>query len=162
MTTTNRIMTALMAFFDGSEWSYDKHEEKPILKLGFSGNNGRWTCFAQVRELDEQFVFYSICPLSVPAPKRPVIAELLTRANYGLIIGNFEMDMDDGEIRYKSSLDLEGGELSSEMIKNAVYASVITLDRYLPAISAVLDGNASAKQAIDEIEDDDGDDMSKS
>ena len=26
-------------------------------------------------------------------------AEFLTRANYGLVFGNFEMDMHDGEIR---------------------------------------------------------------
>lgn len=30
-------------------------------------------------------------------------AEFLTRANYGLVFGNFEMDMHDGEIRYKPS-----------------------------------------------------------
>ena len=161
MTMTHRIMTALMAFFDEEKWSYTQHEDRPILKLGFTGKNGNWTCFAQVREADEQFVFYSICPLSVPERKRLAVAEFLTRANYGLIIGNFEMDLDDGEIRYKSSLDAESSELSTGMIKNAVYASVLMMDKYLPGIVTVLGGNTTPKAAIDEIEADDRPDMSK-
>ena len=32
--------------------------------------------------------------------KRQDIAEYLTRANYGMVMGNFEMDYSDGEIRY--------------------------------------------------------------
>ena len=162
MTTTHRITQALMTFFDEEDWSYTQLEDRPILKLGFTGKNGSWNCFAQVRELDDQFVFYSICPLTVPERKRLAIAELLTRANYGLIIGNFEMDLEDGEVRYKSSVDAESGELTSDMIKNAVYASVLMMDKYLPGILAVLGGSTAPKQAIDEIEADDRPDMTKS
>jgi len=43
--------------------------------------------------------------------------KFLTRANYGMMIGNFEMDFTDGEIRYKTSIDVEGDKLSSALIK---------------------------------------------
>jgi hypothetical protein len=148
----DRILTALMAFFDEEEWSYDQVPDKPVLKLGFTGKNGNWTCYAQVRELDEQFVFYSLCPLSIPERKRAAVSEFLTRANYGLVIGNFEMDLDDGEIRYKSSLDAESGELTLGMIKNAVYANVLMMDKYLPGILSILGGNVEPRKAIDDIE----------
>ena len=46
-----------------------------------------------------------------PEEMRVPMAEFLTRANYGLRIGNFEMDFEDGEVRYKSSVDFEGIEL---------------------------------------------------
>jgi len=35
------------------------------------------------------------------------VNEFLTRANYGLNIGNFEMDFQDGEIRFKTAIDVE-------------------------------------------------------
>lgn len=160
--TTSRIMSALMAFFDEEEWSYARVPDRPILKLGYTGKTGNWTCYAQVRELDEQVLFYSICPLTVGPAKRLAVAEYLTRANYGLIIGNFEMDLDDGEIRYKTSLDAENSELTSGMIRNAVYASVLMMDKYLPGILSILGGNVPPKQAIDEIEAEDRADISKS
>jgi hypothetical protein len=31
-----------------------------------------------------------------------------------MIIGNFEMDFEDGEIRYKTSIDVEDDSLSSD------------------------------------------------
>jgi hypothetical protein len=158
----DRIMTTLMAFFDQEDWSYVQVADRPILKLGFTGKNGNWTCYAQVRELDEQFVFYSICPLNVPERKRPAVMEFLTRANYGLVIGNFEMDLDDGEIRYKASLDAESCELSLGMVKNAVYANVLMMDKYLPGILSILGGNVPPAEAIDEIEAEDRRDLSRS
>ena len=38
----DRILTALMAFFDQEEWSYERLPDKPILKLRFAGQNGNW------------------------------------------------------------------------------------------------------------------------
>ena len=162
MTTASRLLSALRDFFDEEEWSYTPLTERPVLKLGYAGKTGNWTCYAQVRELDEQVLFYSICPLSVAPAKRPAVAEFLTRANYGLVIGNFEMDLEDGEIRYKTSLDAESAELTSGMIRNAVYANVLMMDKYLPGILSILGGNVPPKQAIDEIEAEDRPDLSKS
>ena len=60
------------------------------------------------------------------------IAELLTRANYGIRIGNFERDYSDGEIRDKSSLDFECQSLTPTLIRNSIYPAVQTMDYYLP------------------------------
>jgi hypothetical protein len=49
------------------------------------------------------------------------VAEFLTRANSGMVIGNFELDFADGEIRYKTSIDVEGDKLSYAIIKRLVY-----------------------------------------
>lgn len=162
ISTASRLLSALRAFFDEEEWAYTTLAERPVLKLGYAGKTGNWTCYAQVRELDEQVLFYSICPLTVGPAKRLAIAEFLTRANYGLVIGNFEMDLEDGEIRYKTSLDAESTELTSDMIRNAVYANVLMMDKYLPGVLSILGGNVPPKQAIDEVEAEDRPDLSKS
>ena len=57
--------------------------------------------------------------------------KFLIRANYGMMIGNFEMDFTDGEIHYKTSIDVEGDKLSSALIKRLVYANVMMMDEYL-------------------------------
>ena len=74
--------------------------------------------------------------------------KFLTRANYGMMIGNFEMDFTDGEIRYKTSIDVEGDKLSSALIKRLVYANVMMMDEYLPGIVSVTEGDMEPKDAI--------------
>jgi hypothetical protein len=80
-----------------------------------------------------------------------VIAEFLTRANYGMTIGNFELDYTDGEIRYKTSIDVTNAQLSSALIKTLVYTNVAMMDEYLPGIQVVLAG-ATPIAAIQAIE----------
>jgi hypothetical protein len=130
--------------------------------MGFSGENGHWPCYAQARDAQQQIVVYSICPLRVSEEKRPTMAEFITRANYGLVIGNFEMDYEDGELRYKTSLDFEDAEVTTELLRHIVYANVTTLDRYLPGILAVLAGGQTPEAAVLAIDEAKEPDLSKS
>ncbi|RLC80351.1 MAG: hypothetical protein DRJ03_21855 [Chloroflexi bacterium] len=147
-----QILETVLKFFSDDEWPFSRLGERPILRTGFAGDNGEWTCYAQVQEEQERFIFYSVCPVKAPEEKRPAMAEFLTRVNYGLVIGNFEMDFSDGEIRSKTSADFEGDRASVAVIKNLVYANVLTMDLYLPGIMSVLYGDVSPAQAITQVE----------
>lgn len=148
----NQIFNAMVEFFEEDNWAFTWLDGRPVLRIGFSGRNGKWTCYAQAREAQEQFVFYSVCPLNAPQDKRQAVAEFITRANYGMIIGNFELDFDDGEIRYKTSIDVEGAALLPSLVKQVVYPNVIIMDRYLPGLMAVIYGGSSPVEAIGKIE----------
>ncbi len=156
-TTTNHskhqsIVSAITNFFESDEWQFVKIPEAPILRLLFSGENGQWTCYAKAREQQKQFAFYSVCPVNVPENKHQPITEFITRANSGMIIGNFEFDFTTGEIRYKTSIDVEGDNLSFALIKQMVYANVMMMDEYLSGIMAVIEGEVEVKEAISLIE----------
>jgi hypothetical protein len=109
-------------------------------------------CYAIVRVDLEEFLFYAVAPVKVPEDVRIAVAEYVTRANYGLRIGNFELDYSDGEVRYKSSIDFEGQTLTSELIRNAIYPAVHTMDRYLSGLLRVSFGGATPLEAIEEVE----------
>lgn len=147
-----RAFITLGEFLQEDEWHPTQLEGKYIYRMVFAGRNGRTICYAQIRDDYEQFMFYVMCPIKVPEAMRPAIAEFITRANYGLRIGNFEMDHSDGEVRYKSSLDFKGTLLNSPLIENTIYAAVQTMDRYLPGIMRVVYGGLDPEAAIEEIE----------
>jgi hypothetical protein len=147
-----RAFQAVGEFMQEDGWHPQVLDDNFVYRSYFVGHNGEVTCFAQVRADLEQFVFYVVMPVRVPAEMRPSVAEYITRANYGLRIGNFEMDFDDGEVRYKSSIDFEGVELSTGLIRNTIYPAVQTMDRYLPGVLSVVFGGKSAEEAIGEIE----------
>ncbi len=146
------ILDIITQFFKEDEWPFTPLEGKPILRTAFSGKNGNWNCFAQAREEQYRFVFYSVCAVNTPENRRSAMAEFLTRANYGMIIGNFELDFNDGEVRYKTSIDVEGDELTTALIKQMVYANVLTFDKYLPGIMKVMYTEIDAAVAVNEIE----------
>jgi hypothetical protein len=150
--TTHPIFDALVGFFDSENWATTRLADETILQMAFQGRSHQWMCFAQAREDLGQIVFYSVAPVVIPPEKRLAVAEFITRANYGLIIGNFEMDFQDGEFRYKTSLDLEGVVPVPALFAPLVYANVATMDRYLPGLMAVLYGSAAPAGAIDQVE----------
>jgi len=120
--------------------------------MGFAGDHGSYHCVAEILVEIQQFLFYVIHPVRVPAERRLAVAEAITRANYGMRIGNFELDFSDGEVRYKSSLDFDDEILTPPLIRNAIYAAVETMDRYARAIVAVGRGEKTAADAIAEVE----------
>ncbi len=146
------ILDVALEFFESDGWPFTRLEGQPTLSMGFRGERGQWTCYAEVREEYQQFVFYSVCPVNAPEEKRPAAAEFLTRANYGLIVGNFEMDWDDGEIRYKTSIDVAGDHLSPALVRQLVYANVLMMDVYLPGIMLVLFGDIPPADVIEQVE----------
>jgi hypothetical protein len=142
----------LSQFLGEDGWYPQRLDDKYIFRMGFSGKNGNLTCFAQIRVDLEQLIIYAVAPVKVPEETRVAVAEYITRANYGLRIGNMEMDFSDGEIRYKSSLDFEGETLTPQFIKMAIYPAVQTLDHYLPGLMAVIYGGKSPAEAVAQVE----------
>ena len=148
-----RAFEAVGKFMEDDGWHPQVIDDNNVYRAYFVGHNGEVTCFAQVRVDLEQFIFYVVMPVRAPANMRLAVAEYITRANYGLRIGNFEMDFEDGEVRYKSSLDFEGVGLTPGLIRNTIYPAVQTMDRYLPGVLSVVFGGKSAEEAIAAVED---------
>ncbi len=145
------LIESVVNYFQEDEWPIELVNGN-VVRTAFKGENGQWACHGWVREQEEQFVFYSLCPLNVPDNRYAEVSEFITRANYGMVIGNFEMDYSDGEVRYKTSIDVEGSELTNTLCRQIVITNVMLMDRYLPGIMAVITGAQTPAQAIAQIE----------
>ena len=58
------------------------------------------------------------------------MAEYLHRANYGLRVGNFELDYDDGEIRYKTYIDADFTEITDKTIMMSIFIPGDMFNKY--------------------------------
>lgn len=150
--SSDPIFEILVEFFRQDNWDFVQTEGETVLRTIFQGDNGQWSCYAWALEEKRRIAFYSICPVHVSENYRHKLAELITRCNYCLLMGNFEMDFLDGEIRFKTSIDVNGDRLTFALLRQLIYTNVLTMDRYLPAIMSVIYGNASPEQAIAQIE----------
>lgn len=146
------IYRAMLTFFSDDDWTFTKLKGESTLQLAFQGEHGQWNCYAVARDEQAQFLFYSVHPTPVPEQHRLAIAEYLTRANYGLVQGNFEFDFSSGKIQYKTGLDVTHLSINPKVLQQLVYTNVAIMDHYLPGILAVAEQGMDPKAAIQEIE----------
>jgi hypothetical protein len=143
-------------FFVQNNWLLHPIPQQTIFSMNFQGQHGTFECYAETIEPKKQFVFYSICPVKISEAKRSTIAEWVTRTNWHLVMGNFDLNFDQGSLRYRSSIELESDRFNaalSELIKRVAYTNVIMMDKHLPAIMAIVQENLTAIEAMNLVQD---------
>ncbi len=145
------LFSVVMSFFEEDNWEYQRSNDE-VLLMQFRAEHALLRCVAQVEPTQEVFLFYSMLGVYVPEPKREKVALFLTRANYGMRVGNFEMDLEDGEVRFKTSLVASGAEATSEMVRRIVYYNLAMMDKYYAGMMRVVFADITPEEAIHEIE----------
>ncbi|MDC0748862.1 tetratricopeptide repeat protein [Polyangium mundeleinium] len=112
-------------------------------------NQGIVESFAvRLSEELERVVVYVIFEPKAKKELRTELAEFVTRANFGMGDGNFEMDFDDGSVRFKIALDYTEEPLSPLLVRNMIFDAMDTTEVYADAIARVIAGKAKAKTAV--------------
>lgn len=147
-----RIYDVVESFLQLDGWPCKQLEGQEVVMTSFKGKKGEFNCFVQAREAQEHLIVYSVLPVLAPEDRRDEIASFIIRANYGMPIGNFELDYADGEVRYKTSADLEDVDEFQLLLRNLMYANILSMDKYFPGLMRVIYGGISGAEAIAEIE----------
>lgn len=152
---STEIADAISKFLAEDDW-----------RFSFDGQKGRFnfsvSIAAAIKKIiydilvhEDSFTVYAASPIGPDEKDREQMTtamEFICRANYGLRNGNFELDLNDGEIRYKSFVDCEGALPSREIVKNSIYVPAAMFKRYSEGITSILYKNATAKEAIEKCE----------
>jgi len=99
----------------------------------------------------EVFVFYLNFGVAAAADRRDETARFLTLANSNLMVGNFEIDFEDGLVRFRSSVSFEEMELSDILIRNAILSAMNAVERFAEGVIDVMARGKSAEQAFSEL-----------
>ncbi len=133
------IAAAVAAYLAARDWPSEVHDDGTAVLAGV-GDAGEWPVVFTPLEDAEQLLVHSVIPDAVSPDRLDAAARYLTRANFGLVLGNFELDLDGGEVRYKTSIDVEDDAISDALIDHLVAASISVTDQYLPGLRAVIGG----------------------
>jgi len=92
-------------------------------------------------------------PLIVPEDRRPAMAEAVTRANYGMWLGNFDLGMSDGRLGFRIAIPVADGTLTLEQFRYLIGIALSTVDRYHRAFCRlVYADDLSPAEVIAEVE----------
>lgn len=87
----------------------------------------------------------------VPEPRRNALAEAITRANWGFGMGSFDLDFDEGTLRFRTAIDVEGGALVPKMLDNMIGTSLYAMERFHEAFMRVAWGGVEAREAVAQV-----------
>ena len=144
----NDLFQQVKHALDEMGWSFGESAEGLCLRTGSSEANGFHTCFLRV---DKEFPIISIqsrFQCRVPEEKRAVMLEFANRANCNVWLGHFEVDLSDGEVRFRTVVNLADGVLTTGMLGAMLYANVYTVDRYLTGAMGILWNDLDPEDAI--------------
>ncbi len=125
--TLEETCDAVRDFLDENELRYEYHADRQCLTMGFSLDCKLKSLNMFIQFRDDGFLLYGICPINADPNNLGEVLKYTSMINYGLVPGNFEVDIRDGEIRSKTwTRTLEAKELDGETI-NACLALTFTL-----------------------------------
>jgi hypothetical protein len=106
-------------------WKPEETDYEGVLRVDFSGDNiPIIEALADVRLDYERFLYYLNFRDRAPAKQRQEVMEFVTRGNFDLVTGNFEFNLDDGTVRFKSSVDFTNEELTETLIRNVIRSAM--------------------------------------
>ena len=146
------IRSFLRTHFEAEDLERDGEDDMISFRLEDEGGN-EWGCLALADEQSEQAIFYSVVLEPTPPEHRLEVMKFVTLANYGMQVGNFELDLEDGEVRFKTSIDVEKVDLTEGLLNNMVELNILMMGLYFDGLIAVMRGGMSAEEAIAEVED---------
>jgi len=94
----------------GVDYSLRNHNK--AIDFEVEAPEGKWSCMLYLYGRSG-IAFYSIVPFIVPTTWRTEMALYLMWLNNERVFGNFELDMETGEIRFKTYIDCESNHLES-------------------------------------------------
>ena len=100
---------------------------------------------------EDNFATLTTLPLAADENHRLAMAEFLTRINWGMRNGNFEMSMDTGEIRYKTYVHTGAQPLDMAAARLATLLPFLMIDRFGDALLEVLFGFKSPREAFESL-----------
>ena len=152
---SEEIVDVIRGFLVDDDWKFDFDEERGIFRfgVGIESKIKHLRYFISVKE--DAYIVYAISPIEADSDDSGVMKELadfICRANYGLRNGNFELDMTDGELRYKTFVDCDGITPSEEIVKGSIIIPSVMFDRYAPGMLDIMFKGAKAEDAIAKCE----------
>lgn len=128
----NGIEKAVKTYLDSQNWHYKHDEEERSFTLGMRlENDDVDSCQIVLTARDEEDLSCKfVYEFKIPEKKRPIISEYITRVNYGMFLGGFQMDLRDGEIFYKTAGVFSDSVPMNDEVRRLIQVGIRMAEKY--------------------------------
>ena len=131
MTYNLQNYNAVKTFLDQHDLKYRANEEEGTIRLGINipgkvRNVKVYIDFAY----EDCYIVVCFLPNNAPEQCYSEILRFINYINFGAKFGSFELDEEDGEIRFRMTVDCEDITPSSKMIEKSIFIPATMLKNY--------------------------------
>lgn len=145
-------MKDIELFFKKNDWNYEKIGDDVIVtQFKLHSRLKEVRIYISVRK--EALLMRAVPPIGADEDNLEKVAEFITRANYGMIFGKFEMDYDDGEVSYtfNTLIDDKNG-VTEDAINDNLDLVLAMMEKYGDGLAAVIMGFSEPVEAVKHAE----------
>lgn len=138
------------------KWKYNYSGDKLTIYSGFNSQGMLWDFSAYARSRGPGVFLLGIrsfIPNKALPERRAACAELLTRLNFSLSSGCFEMNYEDGEIRFRTGVIIHGTDITPGIVEHLVRSNLLIVEQHHKAIMSVLYSEVTPEAALKPKED---------
>ena len=147
------ITDAVRDYLDADDWHYEYVAEHAFIRAGVTLKCKLKSARLIIQFRKTDYNVYMISPVSADTQNLGEVLRFAALANYGLANGNFEVDVEDGEIRYKSYVNCEGYDtLPKDIIEDSINVCWAMMERYGNGFAALAMGFSDADTEIKKAE----------
>ena len=151
-----QIAEGIKDFLDKESFFYRFNEEEGRFDFGMTLTNRVRNVDFRIYAANTHFALYlmsPIAPFAKDADMMSNVAMYLTRINYRICEGCFDLDLSDGEVRVKVFVDCEGLERPSfAMVENALAVAFGAYRKYADGLVWVMYLGMDPKEAFEKAE----------
>lgn len=153
MSYSKQIANLVISYLESQDLNYEFDQEDGIIRFPISVSGKLKVIRYAIGIWDSDYAVFATIQLNADEDVRGEIAEFMTRVNYSIKFGNFEMDYRDGEIRFRMCVDCEDCMPSQTVVKNSILIPMAMYRNYGDALLTVLFGIKTAEEALKGLED---------
>lgn len=139
----------LVNHFEANHFKFHADPQSKSLQLFVSGDCAIYNCHLQITHDNDLLQVRVHYPVAARDRKiRPLVAEVIARANQGMSFGAFDINLDTGEMSYHAGQVIRGRGLDEEMLGGVFASGLATADRYFPAVMRVIFAGHTPADAV--------------
>ena len=140
--------TVLESFLTSKDVEFNKYRNQDVWQITVNHPEESFLCNFHI--LAEQQIIMIVChrPKSIPIDNIEIVNLYITQANYGLVNGNFAINMDTGELNFKTSSQITSIDAFEAILDFVLRQSIHSYSKYILGIDLLLNGELSPKEMI--------------
>ncbi len=129
----NNLILSVENFLYNHKISFTKLDSGKTFNFEINVPEGNWVCRLNTREKSGISV-YSILPIKLENGKLAEIAIYLMKLNSEIMMGNFELNSELNEIKFKTYIDADSGSVNERIIERNILVNNAIMQKYVKTI----------------------------
>ncbi len=144
-----RVYDKFIDHLNSKNFHYTEHKDHLVIELTVRGEDLPQPTYIEIIEQRGVLRIISPIPARFPEDKRVDAAVAVATANYGIVNGSFDLDMSDGEVRFRVAMRYRNMDIDDEMIHYLLAIVFMTTDKYNDRFFMLMKGMMTIEKFIE-------------